>query len=453
MTIRPGSTIRRFRGRTVVWTDQRNDDGDIYGADISDLENIKVFEIVRGAGTQQQPAVDGSLVAYLNGATGSGAIQIACITRNYGILVPEFGAVLYGMGPALDGTFLAGLNSEYGPVMASRIMLGYSIFDGPIENVTTGQTYDYIQHAISDAEDGQVVVVPEGVHHEKINFVGRAITVRSADPSDPAVVAATVLTGGGDIVTFAESEYDSSILDGVTLTGGTTGVFTADAHPTITRCVVAGNRGAGVVLADESEPTFTHCRIVGNRSHGIDMRVTGTSRVRHCQPKLFNCIVAGNGGCGLRSGKPTLTNCTVVQNAGVGLDTGGGTMVNSIVYANGDGEVQIDDTRITVTYCDVQGGRSGTGNLDIDPEFVSLGQWLNGLWIEGDYHLKSEGFRWDASAGQWTTDTVTSACIDAGDPGWALGNEPTTLPDGDSAANERINLGAYGGTVEASLAP
>ena len=44
-------------------------------------------------------------------------------------------------------------------------------------------------------------------------------------------------------------------------------------------------------------------------------------------------------------------------------------------------------------------------------------------------------------------DNVTSTCIDAGNPGCPLGDEPE---DGN---NVRINMGAYGGTVEASKTP
>lgn len=442
-------------GSTIVWSDERNDAGDIYGADVSSPENIEVFAVIKAKGRQQQPAVEGSLVVCVNGEASSTTLQVACITRHYGILIPEFGGFQYGMTPAIDGTMLTWLNGEYGPVMASRIKLGYSIFDGTIENITSGQRYDYIQHALSDAEDGQEIVVPQGIHQEEINFVGAAVTLRSTDPTDPAVVAATVLKGDGHVVTFAEGEWPDTVLDGLTITGGSAGALISGAHPTIQRCVFSNNRGSGLILMDQSEPSLVQCRIIGNEEFGIDMRVEGGNRVRHCQPKLTNCLVAGNGRDGFISGQPTLTNCTVAQNAGRGLASVGGIVTNSIVYFNNldDGAVQIAEDRITVSYSDIQGGWSGQGNLDVDPQFAAMGQWMDGAWIEGDYHLKSEGFRWNAMTGQWATDTTTSACIDAGDPASSLRDEPITLPNGDPAANERINMGLYGGTAEASLAP
>lgn len=64
-----------------------------------------------------------------------------------------------------------------------------------------------------------------------------------------------------------------------------------------------------------------------------------------------------------------------------------------------------------------------------------------------DYHLKSEYGRWDPAAQAWVYDDVTSPCIDAGDP--AAANWIYELwPHG-----KRINVGAYGGTPQASLSP
>ena len=64
-----------------------------------------------------------------------------------------------------------------------------------------------------------------------------------------------------------------------------------------------------------------------------------------------------------------------------------------------------------------------------------------------DWHLKSQGFRWDPSSQTWVyTDGQTSPCIDVGNPGCD--------PDNESAfAGNRINMGAYGGTGKASIPP
>jgi len=90
--------------------------------------------------------------------------------------------------------------------------------------------------------------------------------------------------------------------------------------------------------------------------------------------------------------------------------------------------------------------------ISTDPCFAAQSYWnLSGtpddpnddFWVEGDYQLKSQAGRWDPKTQTWVKDDVTSPCIDAGDPMSPIGNE--SFPNGG-----RINMGAYGGTAEAS---
>jgi len=125
---------------------------------------------------------------------------------------------------------------------------------------------------------------------------------------------------------------------------------------------------------------------------------------------------------------------------------------------------------LIVTYSDVAGGYSGIGNIDVAPLFVEPGRWVdandanivaqpndeNAVWVDGDYHLKSEGWRWDVGRGMWIWDDVTSRCIDAGNPGSGLRGEPLSVPPDPInrlGQNLRINMGVYGGTVKASIGP
>ena len=76
--------------------------------------------------------------------------------------------------------------------------------------------------------------------------------------------------------------------------------------------------------------------------------------------------------------------------------------------------------------------------MDIDPQFADPGK--------RDYHLRSEAGRWNPDGETWRRDRLTSPCVDAGDPNsdwtgelWSHG--------------KRINLGAFGGTSQASMSP
>jgi hypothetical protein len=61
-----------------------------------------------------------------------------------------------------------------------------------------------------------------------------------------------------------------------------------------------------------------------------------------------------------------------------------------------------------------------------------------------DFHLKSRAGRWDANSRSWAVDAETSPCIDTGDPNDNFTDE--LWPHG-----QRINMGAYGGTPQASM--
>ena len=445
-------------GHTIVWTDERHDEGDLYGADLSDWESIREFVVVRASGVQQQPAIDGPLVAYVEGTVTRA--HLACLTRAYGVLMVELPEFLFGTAPAVDGRTLAGLGADYGPLRGLSLTVGYAVDDGVVQNVTTGERYDYIQHAIARANDGDEIVVPEGIHEEKISFLGKAVTVRSTAPNDPAVVAATVLRSNGTLVSFTDQEGPESRLAGLTITGGSQGIRCHATAPTIARCAVTGHAQMGVKLTGQSDPTITHSRIMGNGAAGIEMATFGTGRIINRNAiTIRNCIIAGNRGQGIHGDEPEVYNCTIVENGQEGIDAYAPKVVSSILWLNGAdaGSTQIRGARATATisYCDVEGGWSGEGNIDADPFFVASGSWVGNAWMPGDYHLRSSGWRWDSGQGLWVSDDVTSPCIDAGDPAADLYEEPLTAPEdvGGAVINQRINMGAYGGTVEASLAP
>ena len=101
---------------------------------------------------------------------------------------------------------------------------------------------------------------------------------------------------------------------------------------------------------------------------------------------------------------------------------------------------------------------SFSNNFDGDPCFVRTGYWVGNQLVEGDYHLKSEGYRWsneEIHGSHWYFDPVTSRAIDAGDPLFGLWYELERAPEdpgGRWGVNHAINCGAYGGSTQASLA-
>ena len=242
--------------------------------------------------------------------------------------------------------------------------------------------------------------------------------------------------------------------------------------PMLTNCTFSGNlaeRRGGGMSSNSSSPALVNCRFTDNRAYELG----GAMYNRESSTTLANCIFNGNStgwaGGGMYSYNNTsltLTNCTFVGNSGKdgnALHCDSFTypsilrLVNCILWDSGDEISNSDDSTIIINYSNIQSGWPGEGNINADPLFADPGYWAdaddpniivepndpNAVWIDGDYHLKSQAGRWDPVSESWIQDDVTSPCIDAGDPNSPIGHEP--FPNGGI-----INMGAYGGTAEAS---
>ena len=306
-----------------------------------------------------------------------------------------------------------------------------NLIAGRIKNLTAGKTYNNISFAITDASEDDEIVLSEGIYEENIYFKGKNLIFRSTDPNDPSVTTATVISGGdqGSVVTFSGGEDANFILAGFTITGGNAqnggGIYCGNqSAPKITNCIITNNSaisgGGGIYIENGSNPVLTNCIIVNN-----------------------SASTAGGGMYNLNS-NPTLTNCTFSGNStdyfggGICFSSGNPIMTNCILWSDMPDEIIVFSGTPVVTYSDVQVGFVGEGNIDADPLFEDSDN--------GDYHLKSQAGRWDFYSQSWLIDDITSPCIDAGDPSIPPGLEQ--LPNGGI-----INMGAYGGTIEASKTP
>lgn len=334
------------------------------------------------------------------------------------------------------------------------VRVSFATADGPIENATTGLKYDQLRYAIGEARQGDTIILGEGIYPGDMDLSGKNLTVSSTDPSDPAVVAATLISGGTRAASFTGGQEETCVLTGFTITGADTGIYCSDSSPTITNCRIEGNAGAGIELHNGSNPVILNSEISANAGSGIEMIVERSGRlVTYNAPAISNCVIDANGQNGISGGKPTIFNCTIAANERFGVSSIEPTIADSIIYYNGyfASLAQIEGTA-AVTYSDVEGGWPGQGNIDAIPCFAELGYWDLGtslddasddIWIRGDYHLRSQAGRWDPTRSRWVQDLVTSPCIDAGDPAADYAAEP--MPNGGC-----INMGAHGGTPQAS---
>ena len=230
--------------------------------------------------------------------------------------------------------------------------------DGPAD-------FDTIQAAIDDSNDGDTIEVQPGTYtgdgNRDINYNGKAITVRSIDPNDPNIVAATIIDCNGTEgephrgFYFHNNEEANSVLAGLTIKNGYApekiiywgdypwgiraggGILFDGSSPTVIGCTVSdcnANYGGGVSCGlighpNDSSPTITNCVIQSNSAQdGAGLYFYRSNA------NLLNCDISANkawnfgGGVHIRGSIPTINHCTISDNSakkwGGGINGTGG---------------------------------------------------------------------------------------------------------------------------------
>ncbi|MGA1864103.1 MAG: right-handed parallel beta-helix repeat-containing protein [bacterium] len=334
----------------------------------------------------------------------------------------------------------------------------YAKSSGPTMEVGKEESFAYhaIQDAIDDADDGEMILVHDGTYSENINFNGKRITVYSENGP-----AATIIDGGsnGSVVDFY-NEGIYSELDGFTIQNGSGGngggIWCSSSSPIITNCLISGNYASsngGGFYCYLSSPSITNCIIGGNLAAGngggiycdfsfphitkstISQNITSQDGAgiycRYSPHRITNCLIIGNtarNGGGITSSysystifECSIYNCTFMENTS---ENGGGIyfqyaspmVKHCILWNDFPNEIYRLGGSPVVTYSLVQGGYSGEGNIDKDPEFVQP--------EIGNFYLSFD-----------------SPCIDAGDPeDVTVDDDKEGIPRSKGAA---VDLGAY----------
>jgi parallel beta-helix repeat protein len=280
------------------------------------------------------------------------------------------------------------------------------------------------------ASPGHVVPTPAtytGTGNVDLDFRGKAITVRATEPHSFYTVTTTVIdcqassSNKHRAFYFHTGEDANSVVKGLTIINGY-------------------QTSGGAIWCQNSSPTIKNCTFTNNT------------------------VSSSGGGIYCYDSNAVISNCTFSKNTA--LSKGGAlyceyysgpTLSNSILWNNiapSGHEIALagssTPSSLNVLYNDVDGNRTdiyieancqttwGPGNLDTDPCFINPDS--------NNYNLQSTIWQWDDANG-WSEGKNNSLCIDAGNPGSSIGDE------GITSANVRINMGAAGGTVKASVPP
>ena len=274
-----------------------------------------------------------------------------------------------------------------------------------------------IQAAIGVAINGDLIRVAPGTYRELINFLGKEITLRSADGPETTIINGDTDnngTGNGIVVLCVNNETEFTVLDGFTITKGvsqlaggmrnenasptvTNCIFTLNeaqfgagmsnnnASPTVTNCIFrlnSGTIGGGMLNGGNSSPMVTDCIFELNTAGGFNARGAGMANDGTSSPTVTNCTFSNNVVPGIYNGggmynaglSPTVTNCTFSDNAasaGGGMFNDGGTptvtnctFTRNRAVGGGGGMANRQSTTPTVTNCTFSlntAGQSGGG--------------------------------------------------------------------------------------------
>lgn len=287
---------------------------------------------------------------------------------------------------------------------------------------------------------------------------GVAIGIRGQNGAAPTIIANEVLFNTQEGIYSCEG-----LIQGNAISGNKAGI--ASCGGPVLDNIISENVGLGGIASCSGE-------IAGNRIVGNYAALDGGG-LYNCDGSVHHNIIAGNradrSGGGLSDCDGAVYNNTIFGNRAASM--GGGiyncprAVYNNIISYNeamqGAGLYGLSNNTYNIFWLNrsqAYGGGAipGTGDDTADPLFVAPGYWdgkgtsttNDDVWVDDpdyhDYHLKSKAGRWEPRFRQWVTDTVTSRCIDAGRPSsdWAA----ELWPHG-----KRINVGAYGGTPEASM--
>ncbi len=305
-----------------------------------------------------------------------------------------------------------------------------------------------IQEAVEAVINGDTIVARPGTYHENIDFVGKAITLRSDKGPDCTTIDGNQVAS---VVSFLAGEGPDSVIEGFRLTNGRGsggpnasdggGVACMNSHPTIANNIISNNSAnefGGGISCFESSPKIIGNVIAGNVSNSD----SGGIDCWESDPAIVNNIISGNsaalsgGAISCFTSSPDIFQNTITENRATGF--GGGIqcrydssprMANTILWNNNAAfgrEIALIvwfsvGSELTVSDSDVMDGQAAcfvdpgctlhwlTGMIDADPDFVDA--------AGEDFHLA------------WK-----SPCRDMGDNSFSLSS---TDIDGDP----RITLG------------
>ncbi|MFA5292678.1 MAG: right-handed parallel beta-helix repeat-containing protein [Phycisphaerae bacterium] len=183
--------------------------------------------------------------------------------------------IVYGSTAAEPNTVFDTHSRQFSILMNSDKKVAVEFEYYTRRNIIVPDEYETIQEAVDNSENGDVIYVMTNTdiypfytvpNENGIDLQGKAITIRSADPNDPNVVANTVIDcrNSARAFIFQNSEGSDTVIKGLTIingrASGPVGAAGQDA--------VGNGKGGAMLIGPNAAPTisncvFTNCKVFG----------------------------------------------------------------------------------------------------------------------------------------------------------------------------------------------
>ncbi len=237
-----------------------------------------------------------------------------------------------------------------------------------------------IQAAITAAASGDTVVATDGTYtgpgDVDLEFGGKNITVTSQHGASATIIDCQGSTSANHRGFYLHSGETNAVIGGLTIENGYEsstsggGILINNAGVTVQNCVLKGNTadyGGGIysLLSSTVTVTIVNCVLTGNAAISSSQ---GGGIANYTQTagtiSVINCTIAGN------TATSTGPNPTGggVTNYSYPVGSSLITFTNDILFRDNSDEVSGGNA--VFSFCDIQGGYSGTGNLNADPAWA-----------------------------------------------------------------------------------
>ena len=306
-----------------------------------------------------------------------------------------------------------------------------------------------------DLEPGDEVRIDTGVYNLPANI---EVTEEDCGSSDaPVTFAASpygVVMDRGSTTSAWSNVWYLNRSDYVSITTAVGSKYPDEAQ----KWMQVSNAYYGVNISDSDDCQIGRIQVFDNY-YGIH----AYSSIRM---KIANCLIHNNDSRGIYlsdSDYSSILNNTIVRNGSTGIFFFSGssfaTLSNNIIWSDVSGKrcLYAYSVRISASDYNLLYATNGAMVGYTSEDHASLADWqeatgfdLNSISADpgfvdannGDFHIKSTGGSYHDGA-WWPSDVATSPGVDTGDPGSVFDAE--LAPNGG-----RINIGAYGGTEQAS---